>query len=143
MWTHAARRNKQLNFCHRNAFELANINSKNLLSNFFPNCEGWVQRGTIWTDFDLNCVTQHEKNYEFCLTVYFLLFAYITFCWWITCFDWASQYSPSLFFASHSWHPKSAASLSFEKAWQWLWGSFYWSCGKLRCIQSEYYIPVS
>ena len=35
--------------------------------NFFPNCEGWVQRGTIWTDFDLKCVTQHEKNYEFCL----------------------------------------------------------------------------
>ena len=41
LWTRAARRNKQLNFCRWNAFELANIDSKNLLSNFFPKCEDW------------------------------------------------------------------------------------------------------
>ena len=41
-WTPADRRNKQLNFCCLNVFELANINGKNLLSNFFPNCKGCV-----------------------------------------------------------------------------------------------------
>ena len=38
--TRAARRNKELNFCCQNAFELTNIDGKNLLSNSFPNWRG-------------------------------------------------------------------------------------------------------
>ena len=63
--------------------------------------------------------------------------------WWITCFDQASQYPPSLFFASLSWHPKPASSPFFVKIWQWLWDSFYWSCGKFQCVHLGYYIPAS
>ena len=52
----------------------------------------------------------------------------ISFWWWMTCFDQASQYPSSLFFESLSWHLKPAVGRSFTKTWQWLWGSFYWSC---------------
>ena len=106
-------------------------------------------RGTIFTDVDLNCVIRNKKHYGFCFSCVISCFLSklpcnmgINFYWWITCFDQASQYPPFLFFASLSWHFKPAGSLSFVKTWQWLWGSFYWSCGKLQFVQTGYYIPA-
>ena len=64
----------------------------------------------------------------------------ISFYRWITCFDQSSQYPPSSFFASLSWYRKPGGSPSFAKTWKWLWGSFYWFCGKFQCFQSGYYI---
>ena len=108
------------------------------------------QRETIFTDLDLDCATWNKKNYGFCLNCVIAYFLPISPCntginfqWWTTCFDQASQYPSSLFFASLSWHRKLADSPFFEKTWQWLWGSFYWSCGKLQCVQSGYYIQAS
>ena len=67
----------------------------------------------------------------------------MSFNWWITCFEQAIQFPPSLFFGNISWHPKTAGSPFFTKTWQWPWGYFCWSCGKFQYIQSGYYIPAS
>ena len=58
-------------------------------------------------------VSLEIKNYRFCLNCV------------ISCF-----------FASLSRHSKPAGSPFFAKTWQ-LWSSFYWSCGKLQCAQSD------
>ena len=68
-----------------------------------------------------------KKNYGFWLNRVISCFLPISPCnmgisfyWWITCFDQASQYPPSLFFATLFWHPKPARSPFFVKTWQWL-----------------------
>ena len=42
----------------------------------------------------------------------------ISFYWWITCFDQASQHPPFLFFTNLSWYPKPAKLQCIHSGWQ-------------------------
>ena len=67
--------------------------------------------------FDLN-VTRNKKNCGFCLN------------WVTSCFLHRLSLNMGI---SFYWY-----SPSFAKTWQWLWDSFYWSCGIFRILHPSF-----